>query len=1009
MNLSIPIVLSLVLLLVYLDILVITRLIIKRIKNQQAGEHTEKEDSIILETISKEQIHSKFKVSFLNYFKIKQSIQLDSHQQEKIERVVNLEKAQRKYFKGLKSIFRVTRSEAAIHLGVLGTELARTALERAILKEKDYPVKLYIANALTDIHHRDSIPVLIKSLINSHFWYRKRSNMLIADFGESFDAQIPQLIKSKDIEIKELLVDFSKVYFSETIKNYIIDLVDTKEDELKKLDTLYGSDDKNCCINCTYCTKNHSEHKYLCKLRGDVTADFRCKKYKRVPVSVNSKENYKKLVYRAQETLASFYPDVLNDDKYLYSKDIEVRNIAVKALGQFNKSEILFKLFLFLREEDTARSAASSISLILQKNPIYMNIMVKVFHEEKDTKTKQAMADILSNRIEYLMMKLSAKNKDYVIDVIKEILLIGRSSQVIDFLNKNKNIDIENELTAILREVISVSEIVKKDCAKYLNERVAKKCGLSTYEEVTFTKEEKKDKKLIIKLYVLLVSLILIFPVIYAVRHADILFEVSFFQQLKIYVIEFNYYLAFYSIVVNSIYLILLVLSDFNAKRQLRQWKAKNISLLFKKNILPAISIIAPAFNEEKTIIESTNSLLNLKYPEYELIIVNDGSKDNTLEVLIKYFNLIRVDYEFEYKLNTKQVHSIYINPSMPKLVVVDKENGGKADSLNTGINVSKKEYFCGIDADSLLEGDALLKLASLTLDEGVETPALGGNIFPINGCSVEQGYIKDVRIPKDKLARLQTIEYIRAFMAGRLGWAFMNSLLIISGAFGLFRKERVISVGGYLTSSGKYAKDTVGEDMELVVRISRLMREMGLKYRICYAFNANCWTEVPEDINSLKKQRYRWHRGLIDILTFHKQMLFNPRYGKTGLLAMPYFFVFEMIGPIIEFQGYIMVVLAFILGLLNIEIALLLFASTILMGVLISVASLLISEKDIKRFSLSELMILVGYAIAENFGMRQILSLWRVGGYISMLKKPSGWGKLERKGFSSSDQAVKG
>jgi cellulose synthase/poly-beta-1,6-N-acetylglucosamine synthase-like glycosyltransferase len=317
-----------------------------------------------------------------------------------------------------------------------------------------------------------------------------------------------------------------------------------------------------------------------------------------------------------------------------------------------------------------------------------------------------------------------------------------------------------------------------------------------------------------------------------------------------------------------------------------------------------------------------------LSQGRYELIIVNDGSKDKTLDVLIQYYDLIRVDHIFEYKLNTKPVRGIYMNRSIPKLVVVDKENGGKEDSLNAGINISRKEYFCGIDADSLLEDDALLKLASLVLDEGVETPALGGNVFPVNGCAIERGQIVNIQIPKKSLARFQTMEYMRAFMAGRLGWAKINSLLIISGAFGLFRKERVIRAGGYLTSRGKYAKDTVGEDMELIVRINRLMREIGIKYRIRYAYNANCWTEVPEDLQSLKRQRYRWHRGLIEILTFHKRMLFNPRYGRIGLLAMPYFLIF---------------------------------------------------------------------------------SFWRVGGTINMLKKPTGWGKPERKGFAAANQSAKG
>lgn len=195
-----------------------------------------------------------------------------------------------------------------------------------------------------------------------------------------------------------------------------------------------------------------------------------------------------------------------------------------------------------------------------------------------------------------------------------------------------------------------------------------------------------------------------------------------------------------------------------------------------------------------------------------------------------------------------------------------------------------------------------------------------------LDGIMLSLMFIRRLENDEEKLTsdKQKHVEYMRAFMGGRLGWAKLNSLVIISGAFGLFRKERVIRVGGYLTSSGKYAKDTVGEDMELVVRISRHMRELGQKYRICYAYNANCWTEVPEDLKSLKRQRYRWHRGLIDILTFHKRMLFNPRYGRTGILAMPYFMIFEMIGPLIEIQGYLMVLIAFILGLLNAEVALL-------------------------------------------------------------------------------------
>ena len=424
--------------------------------------------------------------------------------------------------------------------------------------------------------------------------------------------------------------------------------------------------------------------------------------------------------------------------------------------------------------------------------------------------------------------------------------------------------------------------------------------------------------------------------------------------------------------------------------------------MLFRDKMIPSISIIAPAYNEEKSIVSSVRSLLNLKYPDFELIVVNDGSKDETLSKLIEAFNLIRVDYHYKVSLETVPIRGIYRNTSIPKLVVIDKSNGGKADALNAGINVANKEFFCGIDADSLLEPESLLRLASLTLDESRETPALGGNVFPINSCEVDKGAIKEIVLPKNTLARFQTIEYLRAFMAGRLGWQQLNSLLIISGAFGLFRKDRVISVGGYMTTRGAFKKDTVGEDMEIVVRITKRMREMKHVYKVLYAFNANCWTEVPEDLKSLRNQRFRWHRGLMDILFFHKNMMFNPKYGSLGMMALPYYFIFEAIGPMIEFQGYLMVVLAALLGILDRRIALLLFVSTILLGVLVSIASLLIAEREEQYYSFKDLMKLLFYAIIENFGPRQMFSFWRLQGQIKIIFGQTGWGHIKRKGIES-------
>ena len=1007
MSISVQVLLLVAAILLYMDGLMVCRLIINKFKNEQFQEADQKQKASLIKLISGLVKEHKARVPIADYFEMKQATKFDKDRQDSIERLVNINNYEKKYVKQLKSLFRVKRMEAAVQLGLMGSPNSRLALEKAILQEKDYPVRLYMANALADIAEQKSIPVLVASLINTHRWYRDKVNMLIADFGESFNQHLPQIIDSEKIEIMELIVDFASVYYSKNLRDYIIKLVDNIEAGINKLPQIYGAIGVKCCANCIHGRTVMGDGVRLCPVKGPVNPDYKCKQYELLPVGVNVEENYRKLVYRAAGVLGNFYPRVLNDNKYLDSADIELQNIAIMALANFRTSESINTLVGYINNDDTARSAVHAISEIIEQNPEYINKLVDLFNAEPDMRIKQRLAEILASKMEYFIMKLTSKNRNTAAEIIKRILLLNRSSEVIDFLNKNKDIDLENELADIIREIVPQSTTLETEFCIYLNERLLHKSGLNRCELILSQRGEKKDFKLIGMLYSLMIAILLLFPLIYCARHYNILFSLPPIEQMRIFVVDFNYYLAYYSIAINSIYIGLLILSYLKVRQQYRLWKIKKTSLLFKNKILPSISIIAPAYNEEKTIIESANSLLNLKYPDYELIIVNDGSRDGTLNVLIKYYDLTRVDYVFDYRLNTQAVRGVYINHSLPKLIVVDKENGGKADSLNAGINISNKEYYCGIDADSLLEDDALLKLASLTLDERTETPALGGNIFPINGCTIERGQIKNIRIPGNRLARFQTIEYIRAFMAGRLGWARLNSLLIISGAFGLFRKERVIDIGGYLTSSGKYAKDTVGEDMELVVRISRLMRELGHRYRICYAFNANCWTEVPEDLKSLKKQRYRWHRGLIDILTFHKHMLFNPRYGRTGLFAMPYFFVFEMIGPLIEIQGYLMVLAALFLGLLNAEIALLLFVSTVLMGVLISIASLLIAEKDIKYFRLTDVLILIFYAVIENFGPRQLFSFWRVGGYLNMLRQPTGWGKAERKGFAPMDSAA--
>ena len=409
----------------------------------------------------------------------------------------------------------------------------------------------------------------------------------------------------------------------------------------------------------------------------------------------------------------------------------------------------------------------------------------------------------------------------------------------------------------------------------------------------------------------------------------------------------------------------------------------------------PPIALISPAFNEEKTIIESITSLLNLHYPKYEVIVVNDGSKDNTLDKLIQHFELEPITRAFETRAPHKQIHQVYQSSNNPKLLVVDKENGGKADSLNAGINVSRAPLFCAVDADSMLENSSLLHAIQPFYDDPDNVIAVGGTIRVANGCAVKGGRVIDVNLPATLLPTLQTIEYIRAFLISRIGMSELNLLTLISGAFGIFKRSAVLTVGGYAT-------DTVGEDYELVLRMHRYHIEHKLPYAVRFVPEPVCWTEVPGTLSILSNQRRRWQRGALETFFRHKSMFLNPRYGNIGLISMPFSFIIDVLGPIAEVLGYLLVPLFWFSGILNIEYALAFIALTFIFGIFISTGSMALEELSLHRIpKAKDLIRLLGVIFIENFGYRQLNNIWRIRGWFDFLRKKSDWGHMRRTGFT--------
>jgi len=845
----------------------------------------------------------------------------------------------RPYVRMLRSRRASRRIRAAVRLGYLPSDETLSALLAALRAERSGVARFYVATALSLQGNPAAIPDMVRSLRGSSPAYRQRVIPLICRFGQSFRPYLPELLADGDPAVVALLIQYASMDPTEELRRWLIGL----------------------------CSRPSP------------------------------------LLPQAAQALAAQFPEELAAASFLRHPDAAVARIAIEAVSRVPGEENLERLLSLLGDgAPTARLATYGIAEMTHRSPALLPLVLSRFLSSQPGETHAQLADVLSFRAEYFIMKLMGGEREKAKRVLAEVLRSGKYSDAIGFLNRNASPEIENELLAVFRVVLPESPGLADACGLYLNEGSLGKLGLERRSFERAQREEKREPGKTAALAVILGLIAASLPAILFLRYGAFTAGAKpVLSVLKSFMIDFNRFFAWYSIAVNSIYLILLLFSFAGVRRQAAAWRLKKDHFLFQKGMLPSVSVIAPAYCEQATIIESVNSLLNLRYPDYELIVVNDGSTDGTLNTLISYYRLEKTDVAVGEKLATRPLRGIYRNPAIPLLTVVDKENGGKADSLNAGINVSRKEYFCGIDADSLLEPEALIAVASGALDTEREYVAAGGNIMPCNGCLVERGSLSRVAVPGSPTARFQTIEYIRAFMAGRVGWAFLDSLLIISGAFGLFKKDRVVEIGGYLTSSGVLAKDTVGEDMELVVRLKRSLLERGIPHKVQYAFNANCWTEVPESMKVLHRQRDRWHRGLIDILYFHRRMIGNPRYGRIGTVVFPYFAVFEVVGPLIETLGWFMVAAAALWGLLNLPVVLLLFFATILMGVGISVCSLLIAEHDRKTFPLRDLFVLLAYAVIENFGFRQLVSFWRVGGYFSSMRRPKGWGKMVRKGFA--------
>ena len=452
-----------------------------------------------------------------------------------------------------------------------------------------------------------------------------------------------------------------------------------------------------------------------------------------------------------------------------------------------------------------------------------------------------------------------------------------------------------------------------------------------------------------------------------------------------------------YAVLIMSSYLILAYLSIKELKEYIKKNSFINYEILLSSENAPYLSLIAPAYNEGLTIGENVKSLLSLNYNNYEVLVVNDGSKDHSMEILISTYDLEAVEMDVIAHLPTKEIRGIYKskNAAYKKLTVIDKENGGKADALNVGLNLSKHPYAVCIDVDCILDKDSLLKLAKPFLESSEKRViATGGVVRIANQCVIEDGRLVDINVPSKILPRIQVLEYLRAFLLGRMAWERLDGLLLISGAFGAFDREIAINAGGYNTK-------TVGEDMELVVRMRRYMLERKLPYTVSYIPDPLCWTEAPDNASIFKKQRSRWMRGTIETLWIHRKMFFNPKYKLLGMVSVPYWTFFEFLAPFIEFMGLLITILFVFLGILNLKTFLLLFLLVYIFAAMFSVMALLSEELTYHKYPrFKDFFKLLGAALIEPLYFHPLAVYAALIGYWEKLNGKKTWGEMTRQGF---------
>ena len=464
----------------------------------------------------------------------------------------------------------------------------------------------------------------------------------------------------------------------------------------------------------------------------------------------------------------------------------------------------------------------------------------------------------------------------------------------------------------------------------------------------------------------------------------------------------FGYVVFFYSMALILSYLVMIVLAWAAARRHVGVSYAPYAPKLFAESpYTPGVSIIAGAYNEENVIVDSIESFLRQDYPKFEVVIVNDGSTDQTLERMIEHFALEEQPSDYVERIRTKPYRRTFRSKleQYRQLTVVDKENGGtKADAINAGLNVAKYPWFINTDIDCVLSHDAVMQCVSAAIGQS-GVIAVSGAMAMNNGCRIEEGEILERHVPHTPSPLFQSVEYLRSFAVGKMAWGRINAMPNVSGGYGLFNTEVCINAGGYDGSS-------FAEDMDMLIRMIRYCCDNGRDYRVLQIPETCCWTQGPPNIRQLYKQRTRWGRGLIETLSVHSGMIFNKRYRRLGLITLPYVTVFEFLAPVIEACGFVLFLYLALTGGVNWVGAAVISLSIFCFNYMLSSAVFFLDYCNGVTYGKKRSYLwLMAASLLEPILYHPLIVVFSLKGYADFLRQSRAkWGEMKRKKYKAGN-----